>query len=408
MRRLGALAALLWLVLAIPAAGEIEIHCLDVGQGDATLIISSSGQTMLVDAGNNGRGNSVVNPHLASLGITELTYMVASHYHADHIGGLDEVYVGTGVSVACYDRGWDYTTQTYASYAATVAPLRQIIHDGQVIDMGNGVTVRCIALNGNGVLDEPFRQPPHNENDFSVALIVSYGSFDFFVGGDLSGSDTSSYTDVETSIAAEIEAMEVDVDLYRVNHHGSTFSSNAVFLAALSPAASVISVGNNGYGHPHQDAIDRLVAAGSFIYQTQQGAGGTIPAGSGRVVNGHVLIGSDGITGFTVDGDFYQIGDPASIVDITAGHPAFSLSVHPNPFTSLATMNYWVDPGQGSSQITMHDVIGREMNSWSVIGRGAIEWDGRDASGSALVPGVYFVRIGGPAGFITRRVVMVR
>ncbi len=408
MRRLIAVATFLVFALAMPAAADIEIHCLDVGQGDATLIISSSGQTMLVDAGNNGRGNSVVNPHLASLGITELTYMVASHYHADHIGGLDEVYVGTGVSVACYDRGWDYTTQTYASYAATVAPLRQTIQDGQVIDMGNGVIVRCIALNGNGVLGEPFRQPPHNENDLSVALIVSYGSFDFFVGGDLSGSNTGSYRDIETSVAAEILAMEVDVDVYQVNHHGSRISSNAVFLAALSPAASIISVGNNGYGHPHQEAIDRLVAAGSFIYQTHQGAGGTIPPGSGRVVNGHVVIASDGITGYTVDGDFYQLGDPASIVEITAGHPAFALSVYPNPFSSVATMSYWADPGQGSSEITMHDVLGREVHAWSVIGRGQVDWDGRDAAGSALVPGVYFFRIAGPAGFTTRRVVMVR
>lgn len=404
MRRLRLMAAILLFIIPIQATAEVRIHCLNVGQGDATLIISSSGQTMLVDAGNNGRGTTVVNPYLASLGITELTYMVATHYHADHIGGLDEVYLGTGVSVACYDRGWDYTTQTYSSYAATVAPLRQTIHKDQIIDMGDGVIVRCVTLNGNGLLSPPFRQPPHNENTLSVALVVTYGAFDFFVGGDLTGENTSSYSDIETSLAAEIG----EVDVYQVNHHGSTYSSNAAFLSALSPEASVISLGSNSYGHPHQDTLDRLVAAGSFIYQTNPGSGGTIPEGWGRVVNGHVVIVSDGVTGYTVDGDYYQIGDPASVVEITPGHPTFALSVSPNPFGTLASLSYWADPGQGISELTLFDVSGREVRGWSVIGRGRIEWDGRDSSGGAIAPGVYFCRIAGPAGFLSRRVVMVR
>ena len=113
------------LLLAAGAVqADIAIHCLYVGQADATLIVSSSGQSLLFDGGANGDGHGVIVPYLSSQGITTLTYMASSHYHADHVGGLDEVYDAVGVSGAVYDRGWSYTTATYNSYAATVAPKR--------------------------------------------------------------------------------------------------------------------------------------------------------------------------------------------------------------------------------------------------------------------------------------------
>ncbi len=403
-RRPALFAALLVILVAGNAAGDLTIHCIDVGQADATLIESSSGMTLLFDGGDNGDGTAIVNPYLSSIGVSNLTYMAASHYHADHVGGLDEVYSGTGVDSACYDRGWSYTTVTYQNYANAVASKRQTISDGQIIDLGDGVTVQCVAVNGNGVLSSPFEQPPHNENDLCVVLLVTCGDFDFVVGGDLCGYNTSSYEDIETSLAAELGEVEV----YRVNHHGSSYSSNPTFLAAISPEVSVISVGSNGYGHPNQEAINRIVAVDSYIYQTELGSGGTIPAGSGRVVGGNVIIETDGVSYYTVDGDEYPLGT----VDVSHGDyrtPALSvLRVSPNPFHSTTTLSFGRQHPSRARTLVVYDVLGRRVRSWDVGDSADVVWDGTDATGSKLASGVYFCTLIRAEGVETRKVLLTR
>ena len=267
--------ALLILPTLVSATGTMTISCIDVGQGDATLIESPSGMTLLFDAGSNGDGDDVVIPYVQSRGLGSLDYLAASHYHADHIGGLDEVYDAMPVNVAVLDRGWSYTTLTYNSYATTVAAKRQTLTPGQVIDLGEGVTVTCVALNGNGVMSPPYDDSSY-ENEYDVCLLVEYGGFDFFVAGDLTG-DGVNYEDIETSVGA----LTGDVDIYRVNHHGSDSSSNASFLQSVQAEEAIISVGDgNSYHHPTQAVLDRLVNYGSYVYQTETGTGGTLPAGA--------------------------------------------------------------------------------------------------------------------------------
>ena len=303
------LIAMFFVLGATGARADLTIHVLDVGQADACLIISPAGGTMLVDAGDNGDGTGIVVPYLQNYGLQALDYIVASHYHADHIGGIDEVvsYLGIdSVRVAVLDRGWSYTSLTYTSYATAVAPKRATITDGQVIDLGGGVTVTCVAVNGNGVLSPPF-DTQYNENDLSVALVLEYSNgFRLFTGGDLSGVNTSEYHDIETSVGPEVGF----VDVYRVNHHGSNTSSNSSFLSRLLPSVSIISLGDgNPYGYPHQQVMDRLIAYGSNVYQTEEGTGAEIPLGRGRVVDGHVVVAVDS-TFYTVDHtDFYELGE---------------------------------------------------------------------------------------------------
>jgi beta-lactamase superfamily II metal-dependent hydrolase len=295
---------------AASSGANLKICCLDVGQGDCTLIVSPTGGTLLFDAGENGKGTQVVIPYLQTHGIHALDYIGASHYHSDHIGGIDEVvdYLGIdSVRVAVLDRGWWYDTPTYDDYAAAVAPKRTTITDGQVIDLGGGVTIRCVAVNGNGLLSPPF-DDTYDENDLSVALLLSYGDFDFFVAGDLPGVNSSLYHNIESSVAAEVGPVEV----YQVDHHGSSSSSNSDLVSTLLPQVSVISVGDgNPYGHPHQSTIDRLAAYGSYIYQTEGGSGGTIPSGCGEVVHGNVVIEVDSCHYTVNTTDIYEMCEDA-------------------------------------------------------------------------------------------------
>jgi len=311
------LAAAVVLIAAGAYCGNLEIHCVNVGQGDCTVIISPTGGSIMFDGGKNGTGYSTVIPYIHSLGLYGLDYIIASHYHEDHIGGIDEVVSSLGIDsvrVAVLDRGWSYTTPTYTSYAAAVASKRATIFDGQVIDLGGGVTVTCVAVNGNGILTPPF-DTSYDENDYSVALLVEYLDFDFFVAGDLSGVNSSSYNDIETSVGNEVG----NVDVYRVDHHGSISNSNANLVSSLLPTVSIISVGDNPYGHPMQTILNRLVFYGSYIYQTGLGTGGTIPAGNGEVVNDHVVIEVDSTFYVINTTDVYDMGaESIPIADVNA------------------------------------------------------------------------------------------
>jgi beta-lactamase superfamily II metal-dependent hydrolase len=389
------------LALAPECRAGLEIHIIDVGQGDCTLVISPTGGTFLFDAGTNGKGNTVVYPYMQSLGLDALDYICASHYHMDHIGGIDDVVDNIGIDsvrVAVLDRGWSYTTLTYQDYAATVAPKRTTIVESQVIDLGGGVTITCLGVNGNGQLSPPFENS-YDENDLSVTLLVEYCDFEFFVAGDLSGVNSSSYNDIESSIAPEVG----DIDVYRVDHHGSASNSNATLVSTLMPEVSIISVGSNSYGHPTQTVINRLVSYGSYIYQTELGSGGTIPSGDGEVVNGHVIIEVDG-GHYTVDGDTYDLG--SSGVEIVTQPAGFS--VFPNPFVHEATFRLSIPTGH-QAHLEVFDVEGRLVNVLgpltSTDGMRLVSWDGRSAGGRAVTPGVYFVRVSSPAGNLSRKIV---
>jgi len=378
------------LLLAGPAAADLAIHCLDIGQGDATLIVSPSGQTMLIDGGPDGSGTGVIVPYLSSLGTTELDYMVATHYHSDHIGGLDEVYHYIGVAETVYDRGWSYPSSYYDTYAMIVSSQRQPILEGQVIDLGGGVTVTCLGLNGNGQLSSPFDVYQY-ENEYSIALLVEFEDFDFFVAGDLIGTNSGSYVDIETSIGPEAGNVEV----LAVNHHGSYSSSNSYFLYNLQPEAAVISVGDgNGFGHPHQQALDRLSNAGSFVYQTETGNGGTLPPDELLVVNGHILITTDGFGDFFVNGDQYAMDEPdPTSVPATS---RFALRGNfPNPFNPATSILFETAQG-GPATLAVFDLGGRLV--WrerftALPGSQAIQWRGLDADRQTVPAGVYLYRL---------------
>jgi len=254
----------------------------------------------MVDNGRFSYSDELI-AYLDTIGVNHINWFVVTHYHSDHIGATNAL-VQAGIQIdSVFDRGWRYCTSTYTNYyAAIIGGVRHTIADGRVIDLGNGVTSRIVSLNGNGLLNEPYISSncsgggPNNENDFSVTMVVSYGDFDFYVGGDLSGSNTGSYTDIETSVAPEVG----DIEVYQVNHHGSASSSNQFFLDTIDPEVSIISLGNNSYGHPDPATVQRLLAT-SVIYQTEDG--------NGNVVDGNIVISTTGAFSYTVNGDQYDL-----------------------------------------------------------------------------------------------------
>lgn len=308
-------ATLLALCIAVPAFaqgnGKLQIHHMMIGQGDGTLLISPNGQTALFDDGVY-TDCSYVKSYLQGLGISSVDYHFLSHYHADHLGCIDDLAaVGITIATAGYDRGYSYSSASYTSYVNTLGPRRTTIAKNQVITLdagsANPVTVKCVELNGAGV----YSVNGSDENAKSAVYKVSYGAFDEVIGGDLTGS-TANGNDVETTVGPQVG----DVEVYKVHHHGSRYSTNDNWLGAITAEVGVIMVGDgNSYGHPTADALTRLHNHNVKTYWTETGAGVSPSPQWDRVANGTVLVEVDLAAGdYRVTNgnwsDVYTLGGP--------------------------------------------------------------------------------------------------
>jgi hypothetical protein len=342
--------------------GTLEIHHFDLGQADATLIVSPTGHSLLVDAGETSADSRAGALRVGKrvreiLGCREIGQVVITHFHVDHVG-----MVGTGglwhlvhrqgfrVGTTWHRDLWRFGGDGGAALAGWREHLRgadgralnpRLISGGVTLDLGPQVEVQVVAADGAGILragDFAGQPAPPSENDYSVGLRLRFGRLDYFLGGDLSGehlvgpADAFSYHDIETAVAPAVG----DVDVYRANHHGSAHSSNATFLGQLDPAVSIVSVGaDNPHGHPHADTLRRLLARGA-VYLTGRGSADT-QLGAARVVGDVAVVSSDGL-GFTVAGDSYEASDPLRIDGDGDGYfqqvdpDDRSRSVRPAPF----------------------------------------------------------------------------
>ena len=244
--------------------GNLEVHYIDVGQGDATFIKSPSGETILIDAGNNGKGKVVAN-YLKGLGYLSIDYMIATHPDADHVGGLDEVLYAMNVK-NIYAPKVSHTTQTFKDFLAAVANKGLIIKEAK-----SGVTLPINSLNSQFLA--PVKEYGNDLNEWSAVLKVTHGSKSFLFTGD---AESKSEKDMVATYASSLKS-----DVLKPGHHGSKTSSSQPFLDAVKPSIAVISAGaGNRYGHPTQETLSKLNAMSINVYRTD--------------LNGTVIINSDG------------------------------------------------------------------------------------------------------------------
>jgi len=276
--------------------GKLQLHFMDVGQGDGAVLISPQGQVVLFDAGEDMKVKSCAKPlaYLHQLGVSKIDYVFISHYHFDHIGCVPAVLAEFPLNGTAYDRGASYPGGTYKKYVEAVGEHRKTAETGQVLRLDEGtpseVDLSVVAMNGAGI-------PTTNENDLSVSVLVHFGAFKAEIGGDLSGMNTGSYKDIETTVAPLVGRL----DVYKVHHHCSSYSSNEQWLATTQPSVAVISTGDgNDYHHPAADCVARLHAHKAAMYWTETGAGATPQAGV-DVVGGNIVVEVDpGATTYTV------------------------------------------------------------------------------------------------------------
>jgi competence protein ComEC len=259
---------------AIPgstANGTLEVHFLDVGQGDSVLV-KYGNRSMLVDGGPIDAGPTVAS-YLKSHGVSTIDVLVSTHPHADHIGGLLTILQEFPVKVI-YDSGIPHTTQTYEEYLTLIdrKNIRYIVPQrGDTIDLGPGVTVQVLSPPPGGIADDDL-----NEN--SMVLKITFGNTGFLLASD-AGIPAE---DIMLSSGCNLKS-----DVLKVGHHGSKYSSGKAFLQAVDPKYAVIEVGaGNPYGHPAPATVARLEEIGAQVYRTDRDGNIVMTSdGRGIIVN---------------------------------------------------------------------------------------------------------------------------
>ncbi len=240
---------------------SLKVNYIDVGQGDSIFIQLPNKENMLIDAGEAYESENVIN-YLNNLGIKKIDYVVGTHPHTDHIGGLERV-------INTFDIGSIYmpkavsTSKTYFDLLTTISNKGlkvKTAKNGVVILSEDNLKLEFIAPNSDNYSDL---------NNYSAVLKLTYLDNTFLFMGD-----------AETLSEDEITA-DVNADVIKVGHHGSDSSSGIEFVKKVSPEYAIIMVGEgNSYNHPYQTIIDRYLSVGAKVLRTD--------------LDGNIVCNSDG------------------------------------------------------------------------------------------------------------------
>lgn len=243
-----------------PVTGTLKVSYIDVGQADSILIQNGSA-SMLIDAGNNGDADTVVN-YIRQQGISKLDYVIGTHPHEDHIGGMDAVINTFNIGKILMPQV-TANTKTFEDVITAIKNKGLKITTpvpGTTFDIGSA---KCTIYTPNGSSYEDL-------NNYSIVIKLSFGNTSFLFTGD---------AQAESEQEMLSKGFDLNADVLKVGHHGSDTSTTPDFLKAVSPKFAVISVGKgNDYGHPKPITLEKLADAGVQVFRTDES--GTIIATS--------------------------------------------------------------------------------------------------------------------------------
>ncbi len=272
--------------------GSLEVHTIDVGQADATLIVGPGGETMLIDTGDWRQDGSEVIEYLEGEGIDRIDYLVATHAHADHIGGHAAVIEhfeteGEGIGQA-WDSGVPHTSATYDRYLDAVEE-----YDVDLIDAQEGDEIPMEGIDVTVVNPPAESDRPEDLHYNSLSVHLAFGETSFLLTGDAEeNAETRMVDDHGDALAA---------DVYHAGHHGSSTSSTPAFLDTVEPEVALISSAyESQYGHPHDEVLEAFADREVETYWTG--------------VHGTVVIESDG-SELAIETETEATTDPAEIRD---------------------------------------------------------------------------------------------
>ncbi|MCL2069103.1 MAG: MBL fold metallo-hydrolase [Oscillospiraceae bacterium] len=243
-------------VVSPDAFDDVRVHFIDVGQGKSILIQTKSGNA-LIDAGERDRGEAVT-AYLRRQGVRELDFLIATHPHSDHIGGMGHVLQSMNVGMIIMPvipQEVSHTTRTYTDLLTAIDRAGKSVtaaKPGDVYELGvnSGISITILG---------PV-ETYNDVNNHSVVSRLDYGEVSFLFTGDIEAWG-------ERDVAKSGQRLRANV--LDVAHHGSQTSSTDEFLRAVRPQIAVISCGmDNSYGHPARDAVERLRESGAQVLRT--------------------------------------------------------------------------------------------------------------------------------------------
>lgn len=246
---------------------DLYVHFIDVGQGDC-VYITAGGQNMLIDCGEASESETVIS-YLNKQGVSRLDYVIATHPHSDHMGGMSEIILSYDVGEVIMPHLEDEdipTTRYFENFIDACSSKGLYITEAQ--------TGRTIALGeAEAEIIAPLGSGYSNANNYSIGIILSHGNNDFLFTG-----DAEELAEEEMLESGRLEHVRV----YKAGHHGSSTSSSKDFIKAISPDYAVIMCGaGNSYGHPHDVIVDRLSEYTKQIFRTD--------------LDGNIVFESDGL-----------------------------------------------------------------------------------------------------------------
>ncbi|EFR88962.1 late competence protein [Listeria marthii FSL S4-120] len=240
-------------IQAEAAAPTIKVHFIDVGQGDAIYIKAPSGEDILIDAGNKGKGKIVVN-YLKKLKVKDIDIMIASHSDVDNIGGLPEVMNSIKVK-SLYAPNSTNTTAAYKDFVNTAKKKKLAIKTAKA-----GVKLPVKGVNAQFI--GPVKTYGKTDrNNWSAVLHVAYKKNTFLFTGD-------AQTKAENDMIKAKKTLRADV--LKVSTQGSKTATSKAFVNVVKPKYAIISVGKNGYGHPTSQTVSTLTQAKAKVYRTDR------------------------------------------------------------------------------------------------------------------------------------------
>lgn len=261
------------LTLLLPACSSnvnsniMNVHYIDVGQGDS-ILIQVNNKNLLIDAGPSQSQDDLV-AYIKNLGIKNLDYIIATHPHEDHIGGMAKV-------IKSFNIGKFYAPNVIHnsnSFENMVFELKNKKLKINVIKKGMGNDIN-LGDNTKVEVFSPISDTYDNLNNYSPIMKITYGNTSFLFTGD-----------AESEVENQVLQDNVDIksNVLKVGHHGSSSSTSEIFFDAVSPNLSIISLGiNNKYGHPHKNILSLLTSKNTEVYRTDE--------------DGTIIISSDGNT----------------------------------------------------------------------------------------------------------------
>lgn len=246
--------------------GIMEVHFIDVGQGDA-IFIETGNSTMLIDAGENNKG-SLVREYLISQQVDKLDYVIGTHPHSDHIGGLDTILDSFEVNKVLLPDAV-HTTDTFEDVLDSLEEQQLKVTRPVVGDRYSfgDASFTILAPNSSGYADL---------NDYSICIRLTYGNTSFLLTGDAEKLSEDEMMKNGLDLSAEV---------LKLGHHGSAYSSNTKFINAVSPSFAIISAGkDNKYGHPHAETLQVMQEYNIKVYRTDE-QGSIIFTSDGQTVS---------------------------------------------------------------------------------------------------------------------------